>query len=207
MPIQWKAKAAGEVIQREWDVPVYDGDSVTSFTASIDGATLDSSDRSGDKITFTISAGTNGATAIATLTASTINGLTYNETAYLPIRQTPNDFSYNVGQVLSYALRPIVGLGAVATAEEQEDARENLDDMLAEWANSGADMGVKLPTASSDTLYVSDSFISAIKNSLRVRVCGLYGKPVDQTTYMAAMRGAQQIKAALLPDKRKAEYF
>jgi hypothetical protein len=207
MPIQWKAKAAGEIVEREWDVPVTHGESVISFTVSVSGATLDQSERSGDIVTFTLSGGTNGATAIATLTATTARGLVLNETAYLPIRATPNAFNYNVNSVLTYALRPIVGLSATATAAELEDARENLDDMLAFWAEQGANLQVKLPTDVNDTLYVPDYAISAMKSALRVRLSGLYGKPVDIEDFKAAQRGLQQVKMALLPIERRNVFF
>lgn len=207
MPIQWKAKAAAEVIQREWTIPVDDGDSATGFTASASGVTIDASERNGETVTLTLSAGTNGATATVTLTATTAKGLTLNETAYLPIRAKPNAFNYTVANVLAHALRPIVGLGNTATADENEDARENLDDMLASWAAQGADLQVKLPTVTSDTLYVPDYAISAMKAALRVRIAGLYGKPVDVEDFRAAQRGLQQIKMGLLPEDRENEYF
>lgn len=208
MPIQWKAKAPGEIVKREWVVPVPVGDSVASYTASVSGATKDSDERDGDIVTLTLSAGTDGATAIATLTATTTNGLVLNETAYLPIRAKPNAFNYSVRDVLTFALRPIVGLGATATADELEDARENFDDMVAFWAGQGADLAVKLPSEASDTLYVPDAAIVALKANLRVKLCGLYGRPVDVDDFRAAQRGLQQIKTALLPTEREGvDYF
>lgn len=208
MPIQWGAKAPGEIVEREWVVPVPEDDSVASYTASITGATKDSDERNGDTITLTLSAGTDGATAIATLTATTANGLVFNETAYLPIRATPLVLSNTVRDVCNFALRPIVGLGATPTADELADAQEHLDDMLAEWNETGADLGVKLPTTASDTLLVSDAALSAIKHNLRVRLSETYGQPVTQQTYMAAMRGIQQVKTFLLPDERDGvEYY
>ena len=207
MPIQWKAKAAAEVVRRDWVIPVAEDDSATEYTASASGATIEAQERNGDTVTLTLSAGANGGTAVITLTATTSRGETLNETAYLPIRAKPNAFGVTVSQVLSYALRPIVGVGGVADADETEDARENLDDILASWAEQGADLQVKLPTEGGDTLYVPDYAIGAMKAALRVRVCGLYGKPVDVEDYRAAMRGVQQIKQALVADIRENEYF
>lgn len=207
MPIQWKAKAAAEVVKREWTIPVADGDSATGFTVSASGATVDASERNGEVVTITFSAGTNDATAVITLTATTARGETLNETAYLPIRAKPNAFSTTVAQVLAFALRPIVGNGSVASADEQEDARECLDDILASWAAQGADLQVKLPTEAGDTLYVPDYAIGAMKAALRVRIANLYGKPVDVEDFRAANRGLQQIKSALVSDIRENEYF
>lgn len=207
MPIQWPAKASGEVVRRDWVIPVAKDDIATAFTASASGVTIDAQELNGDTVTLTFSAGTNGATAVITLTATTGQGETLNETAYLPIRATPNAFSYTVANVLNFAMRPIVGLGGAATAAEQQDARENLDDMLASWAEMGVDLQVKLPTAEADVLYVPDYAISAVKASLRVRLCGLYGKPVDMEDFRASQRGLQQVKMANLPTVRENEYF
>lgn len=208
MPIQWKAKAPGEIVEREWVVPVPEGDSVASYTASVSGATKDSDERNGETITLTLSAGTDGATATATLTATTTNGLVLNETAYLPIRAKPNAFGYTVSDILTFALRPIVGLSATATAAELEDARENFDDMVAFWAGQGADLAIKLPSVTSDVLYVPDAAIVALKAGLRVKLAGLYGRPVDVEDFRAAQRGLQQVKTALLPDERMGvDYF
>jgi hypothetical protein len=207
MAIQWKAKTAAEVVAREWAVPVPDGDSVASFLVSMTGAVLDSSERNGDLITVRLSGGADGDTAIAELSATTNQGRVIEGKAYLPIRALPNAFSYRIGQVLNYALRPIVGLSATATADELEDARENLDDMLASWAAQGADLAVKLPGDVNDILYVPDYAIPAIKAALRVRLCGLYAMPVDIEDFKAAQRGLQQVKMALLPVERDNEYY
>ena len=207
MPIQWKAKAAAEVVKREWVIPLADEDSATGFTASASGVTIAAQERNGKTVTLTLSAGTNNATAVITLTATTQRGETLNETAYLPIRAKPNAFSTTVAQVIAFALRPIVGNGNVASADEQDDARENLDDILAMWAGQGADLQVKLPTETTDTLYVPDYAIGGMKAALRVRIANLYGKPVDVEDYRAAMRGLQLIKQGLVADIRENEYF
>jgi hypothetical protein len=207
MPLFWQAKAANEVITREWTIPVGEGDNVLSVTSSATDVTIDSTDRSGNVVTFTLSGGANDDTGVVALEAVTTDGLTYQETAYIPIRGTANAFGYNVGDVLAYALRPIVGIGRTATAAELEDAKENFNDMLAELRESGGDIGIKLPVDVSDTLYIADDFVSALKNGLRVRISALYGRPLDQMTVMAAQRGLQRIKAQLLPDDRKVTFF
>lgn len=207
MPIQWKAKAAAEVVRRDWVIPVADDDNAASYTASASGVTIAAQEMNGDTVTLTLSAGTNNATAVVTLTATTQRGETLNETAYLPIRAKPNAFNTTVAQVIAFALRPIVGNGNVPSADEQEDARENLDDILATWAASGADLQVKLPTEATDILYVPDYAIGAMKAALRVRIANLYGKPVDVEDYRASMRGLQQIKQGLVSDIRENEYF
>lgn len=207
MPIQWKAKAAADVVRRQWFIPVAADDNVQSVSASASGVTIDTTEREDGALVLTLSAGANGGTAVVTLSATTSRGETLTETAYLPIRATPNAFTSSVGEVLRFALRPIVGLGNDPTADELEDARENLDDILAAWAEQGADLHVKLPTDPDDTLYVPDYAIGAMKAALRVRLFGLYGKPVDVEDFKAAQRGLQQIKYSLLSDVRENEYF
>lgn len=204
----WAAKAPTEIVEREWAVPVDEGDSVASFSASISGATLDASERDGDTITLTISSGSNGATAIASLSATTTNGLVLVETFYLPIRAAANALGYTVNDICAFALRKVVGADATPTATEQSDARERLTDMLVSWAGQGADLGVKLPCEAADILYVSDAFASAIKANLTVAVADLYGSELSPVIVADARRGLQQIKSALLPDHREgADYY
>lgn len=207
MAQHWASKAPAETVERKWVAPVDHGDSATGFTASVLGATLLSSVRNGETITLRLSAGVNGETAIASLTATTAKGMTIAEAFYLPIRDVDNAYSETVGDVVAYALRPVVGIGNTADAAEQEDAIEALGMMLAEWADTGADIGVRAPPLASDVIYALDADVAAMKSNLRVRLCEQYGVEVKQTDAIAAIRGLQRIKDRLLPDERKATYF
>lgn len=207
MAQHWASKAPAEVVQRKWTIPVDEGDSVTGYTAVVTDATKVSDERNGNVVIVTISAGTNGDTAIASLTATTAKGLTLVETFYLPIREDENAFSQTVGEVVAYALRPVVGMGEVATADEQSDALEAFGDMVAEWAESGADLGVRLPPLASDVIYSLDSHVSAMKAALRVKMCEQYGVQVKTTDAIAAVRGMQRVKNSLLPDERPDIYY
>lgn len=203
MAQHWASKTPSEVVERYWNPTLADGDSVDSFTALVTGATLDSSELTEDGVRLVISAGTLDATATAELTVTTSRGLVLAETFYLPIRSSDNAFAQTVGDVVAYALRPVVGVGETATASEQDDAIEVLGDMMAEWAASGAQVGMRLPPVASDVIYSLDSHISAIKSNLRVRVCDFYGVPVTASDARAAQRGIQRVKAAMLPDSRE----
>ena len=207
MAQHWASKTPVEVVERYWNPILPSEDSIDSFTASVIGATLDSSELTEDGIRLVISAGTLGETATAELTATTSRGLVYAETFYLPIRPSDNAFSQTVGEVVSFALRPVVGVGETATADEQADAIEVLGDMLAEWAACGAQLGVRLPPLASDVIYSHDSHISAIKSNLRVRICDFYGLPIKQTDALASQRGIQRVKASQLSDEREGEFF
>lgn len=202
----WAAKAPGEVVTREWVVPVPEDDSVASYSASVSGATKDSDERDGDTVFVTISGGTDGATATATLSAVTTNGLTLQATYYLPIQATTNAFAYTALDVCQFAMDKIAPDDL--TGRELERAVERLNDMLAEWVGMGADTGIPLPVTSTDTLYCSDAFVSAIKHNLRVACHDHYGQPIDATDARAAMRGLQVIKTANLPaDRAGSDYY
>ena len=209
MPVYWTEKAPGEVKSYEWLPDIQQGDGVQSYgiVRTAGTAAIDSDALSGGAVIVYLSGGIAGETSIFRLTAVTNFGEELEETAYLPIRATPNAFGYFVSDILNYALRPIVGIRRSPSAAELEDARENLDDMLAELKASGGDIGIKLPTDVNDRLYIADDFISALKNGLRVRIAEVYGQPLSPVTVAAAQRGLQRIKSSLLPDERKAVYF
>ena len=210
MPIQWNAKSPNEVIAYNWEPELAEGDNLQSFSLAVSTGTvvIDSEEQAGDLVIAYIAGGANGETAIITATGITTFGEEIEDAIYLPIRTKPNSFNYSVSEVLQYALRPVVGLAATPTSSELEDARENFDDMVASWAAEGADLSIKLPSDTSDMLYVPDYAINALKANLRVRIAGLYEKPVDMNDYKSAMRGLQHIKSAKLPVYRDgSEYF
>lgn len=209
MAITLASKAPSGVMRYSWTPPVLPGDSIESASLAITDGTIviDSYGIDGETVSFFVSGGVEGETATIEASAVTSQGETLPETLYLPVRTRAKALGNTVASVVSYALRPIVGLGNVATADEQDDARETLDDILTAWAEQGADLQVKLPTDPADVLYVPDYAISAMKAALRVRIAGLYGKPVDVEDFRAAQRGLQIIKQALVSDARENEYY
>lgn len=209
MALNLASKSPTGVIRYSWSPPVLGNDSVSSATLIVTAGTvvIDSYGLNDEGVFFYASGGALGETSIITASAETADGETLTETLYLPIRPSTNAFSATVADILTFALRPVIGLSATATADELEDARENFDDLLAFWAGQGADLQVKLPTVTGDTLYVPDYAINALKTGLRVRLCGLYSKPVDIEDFKSAQRGLQQIKMTLLPTIRENEYF
>ena len=209
MALNLASKAPTGVLRYSWTPPALPGDAVsgatlvrTSGTVAIDSYGLD-----GDSVYFFASGGTLGETTVITATATTSEGETLVETLYLPVRTTSNAFSYTVADVLRYALRPIVGIGATPTADEFEDARENLDDMLASWAERGAALGVRLPTVTADVLYIPDALITAVKANLRVRLCELYSRPITSVDAMNARSGMILVTHRNLPEDRPGVYF
>jgi hypothetical protein len=207
MALTWTAKAPAEVVERRWTVPVPSGDSLASYTLSPTGITIDSDEADGADVVVTLSAGTDGATAIITATALTTGGLTLVETIYLPITAKTNAFSATAQDVVAFALRKVVGIGETPEAAELDDGLEHLNDMLAEWAGIGADVGVPLPMVSTDTFYTSDAYLSAIKNNLKMRVLDTYGEPIPPMLAFSARAGLQQIRQAKLPSDREGADF
>ena len=202
-----KAKAPADAIAYTWAPDIADGDSLVSFTLSASGATIDAEAAIADEVEFYVSGGTAGQTATITASAVTAAGAELSEVLYLPIRARDIALGYTGSQIASFALRKVIGLSRAPRAAEQADALERLSDMLAEWSQQGADLGVRLPVQASDTLYVNDAFANAIKQNLIVRIADLYGEPVAPEVAMQAFRGVQLIKSSLLPDKRVSEFF
>lgn len=210
MALKLAPKGPGGTIRYSWEPPILSDDALQSATLTVTSGTvaIDSYSIAGDVVSFFASGGADGETTVISASAVTAQGETLTETLYIPVLAKAFALSNTVRDVCNFALRPIAGLGATPTADELADAQEHLDDMLAEWNETGADLGVKLPTTASDTLLVSDAALSAIKHNLRVRLSETYGQPVTQQTYMAAMRGIQQVKTFLLPDERDGvEYY
>jgi hypothetical protein len=109
--------------------------------------------------------------------------------------------------VIIAALRKIVGISETPDADQTNFALEALNDMLAEWRASGADMGLTLPVALTDTLAVQDEYILGIKANLTLALCDDFDREVTPTLARRAMIGLQQIKASLLPEDRAAGVY
>lgn len=207
MATVWAVKAPTEIVEREWDVPTGDEDSLASYVIAASGVTVDADEQNGDIITLTLSAGSADATATVDITATTQNGLVITERFYLPIRADGNKFAYTGRDIGAFALRKVVGAGATADSVEMDDALERLSDMLAAWAREGADLSAKLPVDENDILYVPDWSIEAIKAGLTAEVFDFYGIPQTATVAYGARRGLQRVKAAMLPDEREGSEF
>ena len=180
-----------------WKPDLVEGDAIHSFTLTESGVVIESSENASDEIKFYVSGGTDGQVHTIAASATTGYGETLVETIYVPISGPGNAFSATAGDVVDFALRPVRGLLGSSTTAEKADAIEHLNDMLAEWAGSGADVGIPLPLVEADVLYCSDAFVRAIKNNLRVQVAEQYSQQASPATVRAALQGFQTIKFAL----------
>lgn len=200
----WSAKAPGEIIKYTWSVPVADGDSLSSYTASASGAVIDDQDSNNDDVILYVSGGTAGTVASFTLVAYTEQGETLNETIYLPILPIGNAaaFGETAQDIIEFALRPIVGISGTPTTDELADGLEWLNLRLAAWKVQGADVGAPLPLTLASTINCPDQWLQAIKLDLRIFTAEQYGRQVSPATAIMAAKGLQTVKQESLSDDR-----
>jgi len=208
MAVNLSSKPAAAIQLFSWEPALADGDAVASYILTPTTVVIEDDALNGNSIDMYISGGVAGNVYAIAATVETQNGETLKETLYLPVYGPGNAFANTGTDIISFALRPIVGIVGSPSTGETTDALEWLNGMLAEWKEQGADTGVALPLTTSSVIYSRDAWIKAIKTNLRVLVAEQYGRQVAPATAMAAARGLQLIKAANLPDDRgSADYF
>jgi len=174
MALNWTAKAPDDVYRYTWTPALAEGDSVASYTAEVDGATIDADSLEDNAVVLFVSGGTAGSTATFTLEAVSADGETLTETIYLPIVASAAT-GPTARDVCNFALRKVVGLGEEPDADQEDDALETLNDMLRMWKAAGLDTGAPFPLEAGTVLAVRDEFLSAIKHALRVACHSFYG--------------------------------
>jgi hypothetical protein len=194
----WTAKAAADVVERRWTVPLPECDALSSVSTSASGVTVDGTDTDGSDAVLTLSAGTAGTTGSVTVTVLTTEGLSLSETFLIPIRVTTAQLGNTARDICYFALRKIVGNGNDPTADELSDALERLNDMCALWAFRGVDIGLSEPLAAGDTLSVPDGFLSALKYNLRIGCHSHYGQEIDAFDSMMADQSYRALENALV---------
>lgn len=195
MALNWTAKAPDDVYRYTWTPALAEGDSVSSYSVDVDGATIDADSLEDNAVVLFVSGGTAGSTATFTLEAVSADGETLTETIYLPIVASAAT-GPTARDVCNFALRKVVGLGEEPDADEERDALENLNDMLRMWKGRGLDMGVAFPLVAGSEMKVRDEFLSAIKLNLRVVCHNFYG--VDLTAVDVQMADAAYRAASAL---------
>lgn len=180
MATTWEAKAAADVVERRWSVPVPEGDSLSSVSTSATGVTVDSDDTDRSEAVVVLSAGTAGATGSVTVTATTTNGLSLSETFLIAIRATAQQIATTARDVVYFAMRKITGNGNDPDASEADDALERLNDMIALWRIDGLDLGLPVPLVLGDTLSLPDEYLSALKFNLRIACHDHYDAAITQ---------------------------
>lgn len=204
MALTWPAKAPTGVIQYAW-VPqpntALDSVSVVVSTGTVTVA----AEVEGDTALLTVSGGAAGVVQVLTLTA-TAGDETFVDTAYLPVELTTNRLGYTARDICDFALRKVVGVSDEASADMLADALERLNDRVALWRSTGADLGLKLPIAEADSLNVSDSAYLALKLNLRNEIHEFYGIALTQSDVMDARSALAVVKNSFIVH-RSPEYM
>jgi hypothetical protein len=204
MAISWSAKAPTAVLEYPWtplpDTPL---DSATPVVTT--GTATITADVAGDTVTFTVTGGAAGVVQVFTVTA-TSGDQTLVETFYLPIETSVNRLGYTARDVCIYALRKIVGIAEEPDADQLADALERLNDMLAMWRDTGADLGLPLPLVEASPLNVNDAYYAAIKANLRNAVQDFYGMALTASEAIEARHGLATVKNGMIVHRKPLYY-
>lgn len=204
MAQSWPAKAPTAVAEYRWTPqPDLQLNTVTPVVTS--GTATISAQVEGDTAVLTVTGGANGVTQVFTITA-TDGAVTFVDTFYLEIEASTNRLGYTARDVCIYALRKIVGVAEEPDADQLADALERLNDMLALWRDTGADLGLPLPLVEADLLQIADGEYSAIKLNLRNAVYRFYDEPVTPELMYEARNALASLKNARIVH-RAPEYF
>lgn len=206
MAIHLRAKTSAEVVERRWLAPVDSDDGASSVSAFASGVTVDSAALEGDTVVLVLSAGTTGETASITITVTTSQGRALIDTLYIPIIVSTAS-AMTARDIVTFALRKVVGIGETPDAEMAADGLERLADMLDTWRVSGADVGAPSPLLLGSVINCPPGFVSAIKSNLILRIADLYNLEVSPMVERDAMRGLQHIKTVNLSDDRKSAVY
>jgi hypothetical protein len=198
-------KDPSEVVRYAWAPALADGDGIASFTLTETGCTITSEEIVGYEIVFFVSGGTAGTIASIVATVVTNDGETLEDTLYLPIQVSALAFDDTAQDIVSFALRKVKGIRGTASAGEAADALERLNQMLAAWKVTGADVGAMLPLTLVSRLYCEDAFLDAIKANLVLKLADLYGFQPAPTTVLEARQGLSLIKNARLSEDTVSE--
>jgi hypothetical protein len=198
------AKAPTEVVERRWTVPVDSEDAPSSASLSATGVTVDSNSFEGDELVLVLSGGTAATTGRITATITTEQGLVLVETLLVPVVLSAATLAPTARDVVTFALRKVVGNGVTPTAAEMEDGLERLNMMLAGWREEGADIGVTSPLTASTVLYCPDYAVEAVKYGLIQQIAPLYSYELDAAEVLHARRGLQRVKQSALSEDHSA---
>lgn len=198
-------KGPSDTVERRWPAPVGSDDSAASVAVTASNVTASDYELQGDGVVFTLSGGTAGVTGSLIVTVTTSQGRVLTETLYIPVA-SPNASAVTANDIVAFALRKVTG-GDDPEADQAEDARERLADMLEQWRMSGADVGAPRPLELTSVIYCPEGFISAIKNNLAVQVADRYGVELSPVTVQNARAGLALIKYNNLPDERPAVFY
>jgi hypothetical protein len=94
-----------------------------------------------------------------------------------------------------------LGVKTAESALEPGDFQVILDemnDMLAQWADTGLTPAFKRVSNSTDTVDVDDNAISAIKNNLAINIAPSFQRNIQQSLAMIAAKSLQALEASVV---------
>lgn len=204
MATSWPAKAPTEVRDYLWTPsPDLALDSATPVVTT--GTATISAQVAGDTVTLTVTGGAAGVVQVFTVTA-TAGDQTFVETFYLPVETSTNRLGYTARDACLFALRKVFGNGETPDADALADALERLNDMLAMWRATGADLGLPAPLLEATVLNVNDGAYTGIKANLRNAVHEFYGVALSASDVLDARSGLAAIKNSMITHRAPA-YF
>ncbi len=196
------AKGPTEVVRRVWTVPVDSDDGALSASLSATGVTVDDNSFEDNDLVLTLSGGTAAATANIVATVTTSRGRTLIETLYIPVVASAAQIAATARDYCYFALRKVVGLGSDPTADELDDALDQLSGLIAAWRKGGADIGCAFPITANTVIYCPDWAVDAIRYNLRLSVYPLFGEDPSPVDVLKARQGLALIKQNNLPAVR-----
>lgn len=202
-----EAKTPAEVVERRWSVPVGD-DSASSASVSASVVTVGSYSLEGDELVLKISGGSAGNAGVITATITTSQGQALIETLYIPVVNSPSQIANTARDYVHFALRKVIGIGEEADADELADGLLRLSAIIAEWRESGADIGAPFPLTANSIIYCPDYAVNALRYNLLLDCASIYEYEPSAREIEHARRGLQLVKHKNLPDDRGGvEYF
>jgi hypothetical protein len=88
--------------------------------------------------------------------------------------------------------------GQDATAEQGSDGLRAMNDMLAEWALNGTDIGYFPQTETGEDFPCDYRLSEVVKYNLAVRLCGFYNRPIPQDVGFIAGNGKSALVRRLI---------
>lgn len=200
------SKTVSEAVARRWLCPVDDDDGAANVATSASGITVSSATLEGNEVVLALTGGTAAETGSIVVTVTTSRGRTAIETIYVPIVQSAAQIADTAESYINFALRPVIGNGETASADEASDALERLNALVAEWRAGGADIGAPFPITTPSVIYCPDWAVNALRYNLLIECAPLYGFEPKLVDYEKARRGKQLIKHMGLPDDRESAF-
>lgn len=202
--IVWEAKTPGETRRYRWEPALRRYEAFSAVTSAVDSGTVTISSAEMEAVdgargvTVLVAGGSAGETARISLDLTTSEGRTLTGVFQVPVRAEAAILGNTGRDIVSFAIRKIVGNGESAEAPELDDALERLNAMLMLWRISGMDIGVSGLIEAGTVLSIPDEYLTAVKYSLREDLHEYYGAPLSARDLQTAEMARRAVATDLL---------